>query len=87
MVHRTGPTLFQASALYSEHIDLVLYMWLIESLLTMIRLNQHHRDKKSANVTINGNFLGKVGKNDTQVDCKRVCGAAWELGKSDKEIE
>jgi hypothetical protein len=62
-------------------------MWLIESLLTMVPLNQHQRDKKSANVTINGNVLGKVGKNDTQVDCKRVCGAVWELGKSYKEMK
>jgi acyl-coenzyme A thioesterase PaaI-like protein len=47
-------------------------MWLIESLLAMTVINQHQQEKKSVNVTINGNFLGKVGKNDTQVDCKRV---------------
>ena len=53
----------------------------------MIPINQYQRDKKSVNVRINGNVLGKVGKTDTQVDCKRVCGAVWKLEKSYKEME
>jgi hypothetical protein len=59
-------------------------MWLIESLLAMMAINQHQQEKKSVNVTINRNFLGKVGKNDTQVDCKRVVVVSENWGKVTK---